>query len=194
MKQIAEVFQINEQFLWEAMPKSPIKKQETKIDSNGQKQNQSQSVDIYKRLFGLLIVYPENISYIADSLEMEMIKDEKWRGFYNDLILLYNKENRLSRNQLEKLIEQKENDRFDQGFFDSLGLIIQQQFLGFSEQEIQNELIFLAKRIKKNYLREKIDHITEKIKQLESRSESDNEVKKLFEEFQKLTWQISQLD
>jgi len=192
MKQIAEVFQINERFLWEAMPRSPIKKQEIKIDSNGQKQ--SQNIDVYKRLFGLLIVYPENISYIADSLEMEMIKDEKWRGFYNDLILLYNKENRLSKNQLEKFIKQKENDRFDQGFFDSLGLITQQQFQDFSEQDIQNELIFLAKRIKKNYLREKIDHITEKIKQLESRSESDNEVKKLFEEFQKLTWQISRLD
>ncbi len=192
IKKTGEALSVNEKLLWEAMPKSKTKIEPVKTSSD--QATYKQGFDIYKRLFGLAIAYPENVVYLIDSAEPQMIADAKWKKFYSDLILLYNKDNKITRQNLEDFVQNQEKDYFNQGFFNSLILLVQAQFENFSDIDIQNEIIFLTKRLKKDYFRQKVDEIANQIKELEKTSEDKEKIKKLFEQFQELTWQISQLD
>ena len=141
MKKAAELFTVDEKLLWEVMPEQkPIAAQNNQAENKVQKE----VFTIYKRIFGLAISHPENIRYLVESLESKVIGDKKWQNFYNDLIMLYNDKGSLIKEDFDKWLQKQEKQYFTQGFFNSLVLLVQNDFGEFDQASIQNEIIFLV--------------------------------------------------
>jgi len=191
MKKAAELFTVDEKLLWEVMPEQkPIAAQNNQAENKVQKE----VFTIYKRIFGLAISHPENIRYLVESLESKVIGDKKWQNFYNDLIMLYNDKGSLIKEDFDKWLQKQEKQYFTQGFFNSLVLLVQNDFGEFDQASIQNEIIFLVKKVKKDYYQKKVNQLSLDIKKLEQNKDSADKINELIKEFQDLTWQISQLD
>jgi len=191
IRHISELLSVSESLLWEAMPvqKTIIPTETGLVDISSEKNK-----DVYSLLFGLIITYPENIKYLSESLESKMILTAKWIEFYKKLIEWYNKNENISKTEFDKWLKLQDSEVFNQGFFDSLILYIQKEFDSFTEAQIQNEIISLVRKIKKDYFQKRIDELMKMIKQLETAKESKEKIDNLVKEFQELTWQISQLD
>ncbi|HUT21820.1 MAG TPA: DNA primase [Candidatus Bipolaricaulota bacterium] len=189
LRKLSDLLGVDVALLWESMPGA---KTLTRTEHAGFVA-QKLRIDVYQTLFGLVVSNLDNIEYLAENLEAGMIFDEKWRRFYNNLILLYNKDKKTDRNNFDQWLKIQDNEIFNQGFFDSLFLLIKREFDGFSLEDIQTEVICLVKKIKKDFFQYRINEISSEIKKAESEKDDDG-INQLFKQLQSFIRQRSQLD
>ncbi|MFZ5365490.1 MAG: DNA primase [Patescibacteria group bacterium] len=191
MKKISESFAVGERILWESMPKpkSPLVTASPSASPPAKSQ-----FTIFDRLFGLILANSENMAYFVENLEKEMVKDTRWREFYSNLISLYNENNNLSGTNFEQWLKKQETASFSDGFFNNLILVIQREFDGFSHTDIQNELVSLIKKIKKDYFRGRVNELSTEMKRLEASGQSDERIDQLMQEIQEVSWQLARLE
>ena len=125
-------------------------------------------------IIGFLLDAPQNIKQVGDRLPPEMIPD-KLRKLYTSLIILYNENINLDKQQVSEFIKDSTKTSLAEDYLNSLYILIDKEFPNLTSVEKQKEFLLTICEFKKQYYVERIKFIETQIPQ----AEKDNNTAKL---------------
>lgn len=146
-----------------------------------------------EELLALILKFPQLIAYTLDNLDTDNIVNEELRGFYNSLIIYYNKSDSFNYEKFRQyLIENKKNE---ERILDKLIILGEKEFYEFDGSVAREELIKIVMELKRYNLKQKIKDIQKEISNLEKSPDADKdkmtelmiELKNTGEELKKIT-------
>ena len=139
----------------------------------------------FERFLTILLNHPYLISYAQENFKPEMIVDNQLNGFYQSLLLLYNKNKKINSGELIKTLD-TEDKLLEQGYLDSLVLSIHNVYEGFEDKELQVELVALIRALKRRSFESKIAQLNKEMLEAERTSDSEkrNEAMKNIQNYQ----------
>ncbi len=144
-----------------------------------------------EQILAIILKYAENIDYVINHLEPDMITDPDLRQIYKELIMYYNDKKAFDYSEFEKILADKEK-RLNHSI-STLILLADKDFFNFTEEQIKKEIINLLSLLKKNYINQKLKQIQNLLRQAEKNNDQEN-IAELTKDFMSLTEQINNLN
>ena len=198
LQQISRKLNVDEKILRESLTKTTKKKssqpaQEEK--EKGASQHKSRSLTSSQELLGIALKYYENLDYIVDNCQAEYLADPTLQNLYKNLIVYYTKNHRFDPEEFRKQLE-KENDELVKQV-DILEMLASQLYAEFDEDMFKTEIDSIIRFLNRNCLSHRLQEIEKQLKNFEeseSQPDSQEEERKLLEEFDQLSKQLNQID
>ncbi len=171
IKKLAEILSVADSILWESLPGIKSGREELQSKKSepitSAKPIKTQELQFLERIMTILLNYPKLISYAEEHLAADVICNEDWRAFYKALIILYNENNQqLPKEKIFKWLEGGEQ-KLDRIYLNSLMILIDQEYEGFSADEIKKEIITLINSFKMHSLEDRMQELNQKLMQAE---------------------------
>ncbi|MBI5076754.1 DNA primase [Candidatus Falkowbacteria bacterium] len=178
IKRAAEILAVDEGIIREALAASDKLKQKPgkNLKEPEKKTAESRGLEeqCFEKILAILLNFPRLISFAIESLPPDYVLNEKQKLFYKDLILFYNNETGVSPEKINQWLKNG-SFQFEKSYLDSLILLIEKFYEGFSAEEINNELVGLIKVVKIHYLDEKIKSLSQSLARAEQEGEKEAE-------------------
>jgi len=139
-----------------------------------------------------LINWPVNITYTSDHIFPEMLR-ENLQKLYQQLIIWYNQDNNINKDQLSEKFSAQSNLDLDQSYLNSLYVFVDQQLDGFSEEQINQELVKVVKQIKLDYYQQQIKKLDQQLGAAETNQDKE-QINKIIKELQDITDKKNQMN
>lgn len=190
LKKLAEILGVPEQILHESLNAPAAERgRPTFQPVRGERHHL-----LSERILSLALKYGLNLDYLINNLTPTMLADDTAKKIYNNLIIYYTNSNvkdfsfNFDYPEFRNLLA--EEDSSLTAYADQLVLLAEKDFFDFSQDLIRKEILEDVKSLKKDYLKSELKKIEEKIKQAE-KIKNNNEIEKLFEQFNQLTKQLA---
>ncbi|MFH0819709.1 MAG: DNA primase [bacterium] len=190
LKKLAEILGVPEQILHESLSAPAAERgRPTFQPVRGERHHL-----LSERILSLALKYGLNLDYLINNLTPTMLADDTARKIYNNLIIYYTNSNvkdfsfNFDYPEFRNLLA--EEDSSLTAYADQLVLLAEKDFFDFSQDLIRKEILEDVKSLKKDYFKSELKKIEEKIKQAE-KIKNNNEIEKLFEQFNQLTKQLA---
>ncbi|MCX6744130.1 MAG: DNA primase [Candidatus Parcubacteria bacterium] len=161
--------------------KATVNKTEIKFEQPSRKSREDLLAD---QLLALALKYPENLGYIIDHVEKEIVIDPKLARIYTELVLYYNKNNQFVYSEFEKLLS--EQDKELSNLLGTLMLLADKDFFDFTEEKIKSEIINIIKELKKNLISQKLKQIQKLLVEAE-KNKDQKQIEELAKDFSALS-------
>jgi len=190
IKQLAQKLDTTETILRENFEQL-VQVKETNEDIKFEKQEiKSREHTVSQQLLSLVIKYPQNLTYLINNLEVETIPNETLQIIYKQIILEYNVNKEFDYSQLEKKLLEIDSNLVNQ--LSTLVLLADKDFLDYTDEEINQEIIDMINILKKSFITKKINQIQNLIKRAE-KDNDQNQIAELTKDFTALTDQLNNL-
>jgi len=143
-----------------------------------------------QRLLSAAIKFPENLPYIINHFNLELVVDKELADFYKELILYYNKDKIFNYSEFEKILLQQEGKKVN--LLTTLSLLADKDFLDFSSQQVEKEIIDIIANLQKSYLFRKMADLQHQLVEAE-KNEDQPKIKSLINEISNLTQNLNSL-
>ncbi|MBU1130984.1 DNA primase [Patescibacteria group bacterium] len=140
-----------------------------------------------ERLLSLLIKFPQQISFISQQLDPEIIAENKAQEVYKMLIIHYNKEQSFNYQSFIKEFSQEH-----ESYLNKLLLLSEVDETKDTHLVLHEEFKVIIGRLKKDHFNNKIKEVGQKIARAEKEKNQDL-LKELSEEFNKLMSQLKEV-
>ncbi len=192
LKQLAEKLEISENILWETFNQyysEPAQENSQEIKFT-ETRTQSREDLLSEQILALVLKYPQNIDYLINHLELNILADEQLRQIYKELILYYNEKKQLDYSQFEKILLTKDPNLVNR--LTTLMLLADKDFFNFTEEQIKQEIINIINSLNQNFIKKKIKQIEVLLNQAE-KNKDDKQIQELSKDFSNLTRQLNDL-
>ena len=146
---------------------------------------------IAEQLIALMFKFPQNINYIIDHLDLNIIINQDLQEIYKEIILYYNINKKFDYSEFEKILLNKNKKLVT--IASTLLLLADKDFLNFTEKQVENEILNLLKSLKKSFINKKLKQLETLLAQAEKDGDK-NQIADLMNEFASLTQEINALN
>lgn len=189
--QLAHKLDVPENILRETLNKFLDKKKEKSEDIIIEKPKEKNRENLLaEQLLALIIKYPKNIKYVIDHLELEAITDSELAKIYKELILLYNNSKSFDYSEFEKILLAQDEKLVN--LLSTLMLLADKDFLDFSEEKANKEILEVLKHLKREFINKKLRQL-QKLLNLAEKEKNEKQIETLSKEFSVLTEQLNNL-
>lgn len=161
IKKLAGLLQVEEQFLYEALPSQ---KRVVRVSPEESPRTNSRHITLSERLLALALHAPEHLHLIFTEVEPPMVAPGPLRDLYTDLRSLYNQQQ--SSDAVHALAKERKE------IFDRLSLAAEHFFSSFDRVEIAKEVRTSITELKRYTIREELSRITEEVRTLSDDAKS----------------------
>ncbi len=141
-----------------------------------------------EQIMAIILRYPQNLNYIIDHLEPEIIPDQDLQQIYKELILYYNDKKAFDYSEFEKILSNKDEKLVNST--STLILLADKDFFDFTEEKIKKEVINLIQLLKRSHVNQKIKQVQNLILQAE-KNKDQKQIEELTKDFSHLTEQLN---
>jgi len=191
LNQLAQKLDVPDNIIQETLNKYLEKKKESlpiiKFEVLNQK---NREVLLAEQLLALSLKYPQNLDYVIDHLEVEMLAEKELQKIYKELILYYNEKKSFDYLDFEKLLLTQGEKYVN--LVSTLLLLVDKDFLNFSDEKIKQEIIDIIKLLRKSFINSKTKQVEKLLVQAEKES-NQKQIEELSQEFSALTEQLKNL-
>ncbi len=166
------------------LDKATVPQQQIKIEPSIRKNREELLAD---QLLALALKYPENLPYIIDHTEKEIITEPKMARVYTELVLYYNKSNKFVYSEFEKILS--EQDKELSNLPATLMLLADKDFFDFTEDKIKSEIMNIVKELKKSLLSHKLKQVQKLLSEAE-KNKDQKQLEELARDFSALSEQL----
>ncbi|MBD3359086.1 MAG: DNA primase [Candidatus Buchananbacteria bacterium] len=192
LKKLAEKLEISENILWETFNQyySEFSKENSQEITFAETRPQNREDLLSEQILALVLQYPQNIDYLINHLELNILSDEQLKQIYKELILYYNEKKQLDYSQFEKILLTKDPNLVNR--LTTLMLLADKDFFNFTEEQIKQEIINIINFLNKNFIKKKIKQVEVLLNHAE-KNKDDKQIQELSKDFSNLTQQLNDL-
>ncbi|MCX6740027.1 MAG: DNA primase [Candidatus Parcubacteria bacterium] len=167
--------------------KNEYQKTEPRIENIAVK---NREVVLAEQLFALIFKYPQNIAYLVDHLEKEMLPLNELQKIYTELVMYYNNNSGFDYFEFEKIFANQDQEIVK--ILSTLLLLADKDFFNFTEEQVGTEIINILCELKKSYLVKKLKQVQQLISEAEKNRDS-RQIEELSKDFSALSQQLQGL-
>lgn len=150
----------------------------------------SREEQLAEQCLAIIFKYPENIDYLINHLDVEMLPGFQPQDIYKQLIIYYNNNNTFNYSEFEKTLLSSNENLVN--YLSTLLLLADKEFLNFDNNDIKKELINIIASLKKHYVFQKIKLVQNRLHQAEENNNRE-EISELTEAFHKLNFELGNI-
>lgn len=192
LQKLAEIIKVEESILRDKLKNLKKDKIKTYEDVPTAKIQKNRFEILGEQFVGLILEYPEHLNYIIDQFLPEYLLQKELQNLYKRIIIYYTNRNELEYPELYKNI--KKDDQKLAHYCDILRMKIADSFSKdkMESEVIEKEIKNNIRELKKNYIQNELKLLQEKMN-LAEKEEDQEKLKKLIDDFNKLTSQLKDL-
>ena len=190
-QKLAEMLHVEEQILRDKLAQILGKKgpSSAKKEEVLPKEKENKKL-LSEQLIGLILKYPQHLSYVIDELKPEYLSSEDLQKLYKYLIVYYTKRHQIELSQLLK--ELAGENRELASYVNILLLLVEGKFVDFDADEARQEILNSLNILKKNFILNQLKNIALVIEKAE-KDNDEAKISELSEQFNKLTQTLNKL-
>jgi DNA primase len=190
LKKLAAILEVPENILRESYATFLDKKVHNPEQIPAEMNKMSREDMLCRQIISIVLKYPQNLDYVIDHLEVEMLPQAELQKIYREMILYYNKDKEFDYSKFENLLQTKEKELVNE--CSTLLLLADKDFFDFNDNQIEKELIDIISSLKRNYIAKKIKQVQRLLEHAEKEKNS-NQIQELSKEFSVLTEKLNNL-
>ena len=187
VKKLATILSIAEEILLNTLKGLKHKIKEPEKVKKEQVEPINQEKATAEQLLSLLLKFPEQMKLLVQHLKPEEISYQPAANLYKELIIYYNKDQKITEEGLVSNFNKEQADYLNQ-----LSLYVDKSFFEEKPDLINYEISQLINRLKGFYIKKRLQKIGQELEQAE-KEDNKQKVEQLGEEFTKLTRQLNQI-
>jgi len=194
LQKLAGALNVSENILRESIIKSSDKRAKETVTVKKIDTTKDRNLMLYNRILAIVLKFPDNLSYLIDNLQPEIIKDSALNHLYKRLIIYYTGDIANNPQSFDYAVfhHQVSQDKLDL-LADQLVLLAEKDFFNFDPDAIREELNKTINFAKKNYYTVELQAIERKIKAAETQGQKE-ELSNLSEQFNEIISQLKVLE
>jgi DNA primase len=190
-QQLAEILNVEERVLRDKLAQILDKKSpgSAKRDEVLPTEREKEKI-LSEQLIGLILKYPQHLSYVINELKPEYLSGEDLQKLYKYLIVYYTKKQQIELSPLLKELACENQELAS--YINILLLLVEGKFVDFDADQAQQEILNSLNILKKKFVSHQLKIIEQEIKRAEQNND-EAKISELSEQFSKFTQTLNKL-